>query len=172
VEQNAMNEIMDRMDFSECRLMLAEDDPDDVILLRKALGRAHLSPPYWVARHGDEVLEFLSREEEFDSLSRASVLLLDLNMPRMDGFEVLEWIRKQPSLQSLIVVVLSSSDNESDVRRAYRLGANSYVFKPGSLRVTAEQIKKLLTYWMFWNHPERTPVAEFAAASLRTEPAL
>jgi CheY-like chemotaxis protein len=165
---------MDRMDFSECRLMLAEDDPDDVILLRKALERARLNPPYWVARNGEEVLEFLGREADFGAPGgrpRASVLLLDLNMPRMNGFQVLEWIRKQRALQSLIVVVLSSSDKESDVRRAYGLGANSYVFKPGSLQGTAEQIKKLLAYWMFWNHPEKTPVAEFAATA-RNEAAL
>jgi CheY-like chemotaxis protein len=81
------------------------------------------------------------------------VVLLDLKMPKMDGFDVLRWLQGQPELRRLIVTVLSSSDESKDVNLAYDLGANSYVVKPGSLNGYANIVEKLRDYWLEVNRP-------------------
>src|SRR6187431_55634 len=114
-------------------LLLAEDREDDILLLRKAFAKANLVNPVHLVRDGAEVLAYLTGEGKYANrieFPLPDLLLLDLQMPKMNGFEVLTWIRQQPSLRALRVVVLTSSDRIQDVNLAYQLGANSFVVKP------------------------------------------
>src|SRR5258706_80802 len=114
-------------------ILIAEDLEDDIVLIRRALQRADVQNPVQIVRNGDQVIAYLSGEGKFanrEEYPLPSLLLLDLKMPRMDGFEVLRWIRKQPGLRALRVIVLTSSEDIRDVNEAYELGANSFLVKP------------------------------------------
>src|SRR5258705_8683596 len=110
-------------------ILLAEDREDDIALIRKAFARAYVLNPLQVVRDGEEAIAYLSGEGKYSNRAEyplPDLLLLDLKMPRIDGFEVLKWIREQPGLSALRVVVLTSSEDIRDVNVAYRLGANSF----------------------------------------------
>lgn len=132
-------------------ILLAEDREDDVFLIRKAFAKGNITNPMQVVRDGEEAISYLTGEGK--SSNRAeyplpALLLLDLKMPRIDGFEVLTWIRGQPSLSNLRVVVLTSSQEMRDVNRAYSLGANSFMVKPMDFENAVELGKVLNTYWL------------------------
>ena len=111
-------------------VLLVEDDPGDVLITREAFAenkvRNHLS----VVNDGVNALQFLRREADYASAPRPDLILLDLNLPRMDGYEVLAHIKSDADLQRIPVVVLTTSDAEEDVLRSYDLHANAYVTKP------------------------------------------
>src|SRR5882724_10098857 len=114
-------------------ILLVEDREDDIILVRKAFSAALITNPLQVVRDGEEAIPYLAGEGKYSNCAEYPLpwlILLDLKMPRVDGFEVLRWVRQQDSLQSLIVIVLTSSDAIRDVNRAYQLGANSFMVKP------------------------------------------
>jgi CheY-like chemotaxis protein len=114
-------------------IMLAEDSPDDVLLLQHAFKQAGVAHRLDVVCDGSEAMEYLNGKNAYADREQhpfPDVLLLDLNMPRMDGFEVLEQVRREPRYRRLLVHVLTASSREADVQRAYDLGANSYVLKP------------------------------------------
>src|ERR1043166_8865305 len=114
-------------------MLVAEDREEDVEILKLAFEKAQVNVPLHFVSNGEEVIEYLKGEGRFsnrDEYPLPKVLLLDLKMPVLSGFEVLEWLRLQPSLRRLLVVVFSSSDLPEDVNRAFELGANSYVVKP------------------------------------------
>src|SRR5436190_8661740 len=121
--------------------------------------------PVQFVRDGLEALDYLQGEQPFDDRQRhpiPNLLLLDLKMPRMDGFEVLEWLRRHPVLGRLLVVVLSASPREEDITRAYALGANSYLVKPNDATELNELIMRLEKYWLltcarFPNQPSQIP---------------
>lgn len=112
------------------KVLLVEDDPGDVLITREAFAenkvRNHLS----VVNDGVKALQFLRREADYASAPRPDLILLDLNLPRMDGHEVLAEIKSDADLQRIPVVVLTTSDAEEDVLRSYDLHANAYVTKP------------------------------------------
>src|SRR4051794_26679926 len=113
-------------------ILLAEDREDDILLIRKAFARAYIHNPLQVVRDGEEALAYLQGQGRYgnrDEYPLPELLLLDLKMPRMNGFEVIKWIRQQPGLSALRIVVLTSSDSIRDVNTAYRLGANSFMVK-------------------------------------------
>src|SRR5258707_7659509 len=114
-------------------VLLAEDSEDDVIILRKAMAKALLDFPLFVAKDGEEAIAYLKGTGKFGDRSQfpmPDLLLLDLVMPLINGFEVLEWIREQPLLGSLPVVVLTSSETIHDIKLANQLGAHSFLVKP------------------------------------------
>src|ERR1041385_8319073 len=114
-------------------ILLAEDDINDVLLLERAFEKAGLRPSLRVVNDGEAAIEYLSGRGIYADRERFPVpflLLLDLKMPGTDGFEVLQWLRNDPELKRLLVVVLTSSNLQADVDRAYELGANSYLVKP------------------------------------------
>ncbi len=112
------------------RILLVEDDPGDVLIMREALDGNHLNHELHSVSDGEEALRFLRREEPFGDAPRPDLVLLDLNLPRLDGREVLRQLKGEDGLRSIPVVVLSTSEAEEDVARSYRLHANAYVAKP------------------------------------------
>ena len=141
-------------------VLLAEDDPDDVLLTQIAFDKARLANPLQVVRDGEEAISYLKGEGKFADRHKFPLpilLLLDLKMPRTNGFQVLEWIRKYPKLAHLPVAVMTSSDHDPDATRAFELGADSYLIKPPDAEALLGLVQRLHAYWMILN--ER-PVCE------------
>lgn len=128
-------------------LLLVEDDPEDVELTRLALKPLPDAPRLHVVRDGEEALAFLRREGARAGSPRPDLVLLDLNLPRLDGFAVLARLRADPALAAIPVVVLTSSDRDADIEKAYALGANCYVTKPASLDALAAALAGVLRFW-------------------------
>jgi CheY-like chemotaxis protein len=134
-------------------LLLVEDSADDVLLLKRALHKAQIPHALHVAESGDAALAWLS---EAADASRAghpvpSFVLLDLKLPGRSGFEVLAWIRAHATLRLLPVIVFTTSREGVDVRRAYELGANSYLVKPVRFEDLIETARAMDLYWMRLN---------------------
>jgi Response regulators consisting of a CheY-like receiver domain and a winged-helix DNA-binding domain len=132
-------------------ILLVEDDPNDVLLVRRAFQQTRSGIPLFVMRNGLEAINYLSGEGTYadrQAYPLPDIVLLDLSMPLMDGIEVLQWIRSQPGLKRLPVIVLTTSMNESDSKKAYEAGANSYVVKPGSFNELVEAIRSLGDFWL------------------------
>ena len=132
-------------------ILLAEDREDDILLIRRAFKKVFLSNPLFVVRDGEEAIDYLRGEAKYSNRKEfplPDLLLLDLKMPRVDGFGVLKWLRQQPGLSSLRVVVLTSSDYISDVNRAYELGANSFMVKPLDFENFLELSRVMTSYWL------------------------
>lgn len=114
-------------------LLLVEDNPDDVFIMRRALEKAAIDLPLFLANDGKEALDYLTGKGPFGDRSKfpmPSLIFLDLKLPYLNGFEVLESIRENPALQQLDVVILTSSGEERDQRRAAQLGVSAYLIKP------------------------------------------
>ena len=134
--------------------MLAEDDPNDVLLIQRAFQRNHVANPVQVVRDGDEALAYLRGQAPFADRERHPLpvlMLMDLKMPRKSGLEVLEWVRQQPGLKRLPIIVLTSSNQSPDINRAYELGANSYLVKPAGFDSLLDLVKNLDMYWLILN---------------------
>ncbi len=122
-------------------ILLAEDEEDYVILIRHAFSKAKIPNPLYVVSNGEEAISYLRGKAKYanrDEYPLPDLLLLDLKMPRVNGFEVLKWVRQQPGLSGLRVLVLTSSDELRDVNQAYQLGANSFMTKPADFENLAE----------------------------------
>ncbi len=132
-------------------IMLVEDDPDHELLTIRALRKSHIANDVRVARDGEEALEMLFGDGEQALTSSPQVVLLDLKLPKVDGLEVLRRIREDPRTRMLPVVVLTSSDEESDIVRSYKLGVNSYIRKPVNFSDFAEATTQLGMYWLVLN---------------------
>ena len=124
-------------------VLLVEDDPGDVMMTREAFQDYKLQNQLHVVSDGAEAMEFLRQEGEYAGRPRPDLVLLDLNLPRMDGRQVLEAIKSDPDLASIPVVVLTTSENEDDVLRSYSLHANAYVTKPVDFARFIEVIRQI-----------------------------
>ena len=111
-------------------ILLVEDDPGDVLITREAIESSKVANRLSVVSNGEEALQFLRREEPFADAPRPGLLLLDLNLPRLDGREVLARMKADPDLRRIPVVVLTTSSSDEDIVRSYDLHANAYVTKP------------------------------------------
>lgn len=111
-------------------VLLVEDDPGDVLMTREAFEDNKLNNTLHVVNDGEQAIAFLTRQEPFDAAPRPDLILLDLNLPRKDGREVLAEIKADQKLRSIPVVVLTTSEAEEDILRSYNLHANAYVTKP------------------------------------------
>jgi CheY-like chemotaxis protein len=132
-------------------ILLVEDRDDDILLIRKAFERGFIDNPLHVVRDGEEAIYYLAGEGQYSNRAEfplPDLILLDLKMPKVDGFEVVRWIRRQPGFSSIAVVVLTSSDAIRDVNRAYALGANSFLVKPLDFENFIETAKMLKLYWL------------------------
>jgi DNA-binding response OmpR family regulator len=128
-------------------ILLVEDDPDHEMLTIRALKKSNIANEVRVARDGEEAVNMLCGSNPI----RPQVVLLDLKLPKIDGLGVLRCIRETASTQLLPVVVLTSSDEESDVIRSYQLGVNSYIRKPVNFSDFAEATRQLGMYWLVLN---------------------
>jgi len=130
-------------------ILLAEDNPMDVELTLEALGEHNLANQVVVLRDGVEVIEYLEAKGKFEGRPPESpaVLLLDIKMPRMDGIEVLKYIRSKEELNYLPIVMLTSSREEPDLKTCYELGVNAYVVKPVDFSEFVEAVKQIGVFW-------------------------
>src|SRR5438093_11629714 len=136
------------------RFLIAEDDAMDAFLLERAFAAAGVSASLRFVRDGQEAIDYLGGVAAFADRQvnpLPDLLLLDLKMPRMNGFDVLAWLRQQPGLKRLLVTVLTSSDQPEDINRAYDLGANSYLLKPHGSQDLAELVLRVQKYWLETN---------------------
>jgi CheY-like chemotaxis protein len=137
--------------FEDAVILLVEDLEHDVFLIRRALEQARLTNPVQVVRDGEEAVEYLGGIGKYanrDEFPLPGLILLDRQMPRMDGFQVLEWIRGQPSLIDIVVLVLTSSDRLRDVTQAYSLGAKSFLVKPIDFEQFVDLGNLIRKYWV------------------------
>jgi len=129
-------------------ILLVEDNPGDVRLTRESLYDAKVHNNMMVASDGLEALAYLRREGEYAAANCPDLILLDLNLPRMNGFEVLDAIKEDPDLKRIPVVVLTTSQAEQDIIRSYNLYANAYVTKPVDLEQFMHVIKSIEDFWL------------------------
>ena len=139
----------------ESTVIIVEDDPEEAFLLRRAFERANVKNPIQVFQDGQEVIDYLGKLESHPGKAFTEappgLMLLDLKLPRRTGFEVLEWLRRRARLRSLVVVVLANSLQTSDINRAYALGCNSYLAKPGNADQMTEMVRLIHNYWLLLN---------------------
>ena len=128
-------------------ILLVEDDPDHELLTIRALKKSNIAKDVRVARDGEEAIDALFGPDAM----RPQLILLDLKLPKIEGLEVLRRIRESESTRMLPVVVLTSSDEERDVVRSYKLGVNSYIRKPVNFNDFAEATRQLGMYWLVLN---------------------
>ena len=132
-------------------ILLAEDREDDILLIQEGFARAGIRNPLHIVRDGDEVVAYLEGDVPFSDRLRfpfPDLVLLDLQMPRRDGFQILEWIRSHPDFKPLRVVVLTTSDDVRDINKAYRLGANSFLVKPADFKDYPSLSNTITHFWL------------------------
>ena len=134
-------------------VLLVEDDPGDVLMTREAFADHKLQNVLHVVDNGADAMAFLRREGQYADAPRPDLVLLDLNLPRMDGREVLAAVKADEDLRSIPVVMLTSSHEETDVLRSYQLGVNAYVVKPVEFKQFVEAIADLGIFWAVLNEP-------------------
>lgn len=136
--------------------LLVEDNEDHIVLIRRAFAKSKVLNPLQVVRTGEDAIAYLEGTGRFsnrDEFPLPAVVLLDLKLTGMDGFDVLRWIRRQPGLKTLRVVVLTSSTEIRDVNLAYQLGANSFLVKPVDFEDFVRVTQALQGYWL-WTDKE------------------
>lgn len=129
-------------------ILLVEDNPADVRLTEEALREGKVKNTLHVARDGVEALEFLRRQGKWKDASRPDLVLLDLNLPRKDGREVLGAIKDDDDLKTIPVVVLTTSSAEADILKSYKLHANCYIQKPVDLEQFVQVVKSIDDFWL------------------------
>lgn len=132
-------------------ILLVEDSEDNVFLVRHAMHKAGISVRLEVATTGEQAIEYLGGTQRYSDWLRfplPSIVLLDLKMPGMSGFDVLKWIRQQPGLKALRVAMLTSSELPSEIKTAHELGANIFLTKPVQLERLVEVMKTLNEHWL------------------------
>jgi chemotaxis family two-component system response regulator Rcp1 len=130
------------------QVLLVEDSPGDVRLTREAFKEAKMHINLNVAADGVEAMSFLKREGQHKNAPRPDLILLDLNLPKKDGREVLKEIKESPALMSIPVVILTTSESEADILKSYRLHANCYITKPVGLNAFLEVVKSIDSFWL------------------------
>jgi CheY-like chemotaxis protein len=137
------------------RILIVEDDPKDVELTLAALEEYNLTNEVVVTRDGQEALDYLYRRGQFNTRSdeNPAVMLLDLKLPKIDGLEVLQQIKRDEHLKMIPVVVLTSSREEKDMMRSYNLGVSAYVVKPVDFHEFVNAVKELGMFWAILNEP-------------------
>ncbi|WP_442854738.1 response regulator [Fischerella sp. PCC 9605] len=142
------------MNVSEHSILLVEDDPNDIFLIERAFRRSNFNHPILVVKDGDEAIMYLEGQgcyAQRENYPLPALILLDLKLPRRSGLEVLEWLKQQPLLKRIPVVILTSSRENVDVDRAYDIGVNSYLIKPVAFNALQEMMQVFNSYWLNFN---------------------
>lgn len=137
-------------------ILLVEDNPDHAELTIRALKRGKLANQIHWIKDGEEALQFLFHEGSYangGNAPRPGLILLDVKLPKLDGLEVLGRVKKDQELQSIPIVMLTTSERDEEVEEAYRLGANSYVTKPVKFTEFVEKVQAVEMYWLLTNTP-------------------
>ena len=149
------------MDYSALSVVIAEDSQDDAFILQRSFKSSGLRRPTHIVRDGVEAIEYLRGDPPFDDRivhPFPDILLLDLKMPRASGFDVLEWINKNPDYRVIPAIVWSSSADRRDVKHAFCLGAHAYLCKPSNADEFNEIASCLLTFWVRCEKPSVYPM--------------
>lgn len=130
-------------------ILLVEDNPDDVLMVKRAFSRYNINNRLYVVRDGEEALDFIYRKGEYskDDQPTPGVILLDINMPKMNGIEVLRKLKSDPEKKRIPVVILTTSRREQDKVESYHLGVNSYIIKPVDYGKFVEALTTINLYW-------------------------
>ncbi len=128
-------------------ILMVEDNPVDVLVTREALKQGRIMNNLSVAEDGEEALDFLFRTGQFSAAPRPDLILLDLNLPKKDGREILTELKNNPDLRSIPVVILTTSQAEEDVLRSYDCGANCFIVKPVDLEQFSSTIRSIEDFW-------------------------
>jgi CheY-like chemotaxis protein len=158
------------MPKDQIEILLVEDDPDDLELTTRALNEEHVCNQIHIARDGEEALDYLFCRGPYqarDPLRHPRLILLDLKLPKVDGLEVLAQVKADPKTQAIPVVILTSSRQEQDLVRGYKLGANSYIQKPVDFDQFQKTIKELGYYWLLVN--QQPSLAAFSRKGIADE---
>lgn len=136
-------------------ILLVEDEENDVFFMKRAMKQAGITHPLRVAEDGQAAIDYLEEalRDDDKKIPLPCLVLLDLKLPRVMGLDVLKWIRRQPELQTMIVIIFTSSKLSSDIDAAYRLGANSYLVKSGNADKLSEIARLINDYWLNVNQP-------------------
>ena len=135
-------------------ILQVEDDDNDVVLLRYAFSSAGLDRPVQAVSDGQQAIEYLAGEGKFANRQEyplPCMVLLDIKLPRRGGLEVLQWIRSQPALKAVVVIMFSASSYPEEINRAYELGANSFLTKPAGAEELTRLVSVIHTYWFQHN---------------------
>ena len=139
---------MGAFNSSASQILLVEDNPADAHLVERALRNSIFSPDLSVVEDGMEALEFLRRRGIYESAPRPDLILLDLNIPRRDGHQVLGDLKSDPELREIPVIIFTSSSAPKEVKTSYRLGANAYVRKPIDIDEFFEVVASIENFWL------------------------
>jgi len=148
--------------IGDATVLLAEDDPDDILLTQIAFEKARLANALQVVRDGEEAIAYLKGEGKYANRAQYPLpilVLLDLKMPRMNGFQVLEWLNDHSELERVPIAIMTSSDHDPHITRAYQLGADSYLRKPPDAAALLALVQRLQAYWLILNQPLNASVA-------------
>jgi CheY-like chemotaxis protein len=140
--------------MSPTTILHVEDDSNDVLLLKHACERAGVGLDVQTVEDGEQAIAYLGGEGKFADRKQfpfPSLLLLDLKMPKVSGFELLDWMRADPALRKLPVIILTSSRHQTDIERAYGSGANSFLVKPVGFDELVKLVKTVCNYWFTFN---------------------
>lgn len=137
------------------RFLLVEDDDDHADLILRAMMESRIVNVVERISDGESAIKYLQRAAPYEYAERPDVVLLDLNLPKLNGHELLAWIKQNPSFRNVPVVVLTTSAAEVDVARAYTSQANSYLVKPLDFEQFDRMVRSLQLYWAVWNTPSR-----------------
>ncbi len=138
------------------RIVMADDDRDDQLMMKRAFDKAGLSNPLEFVNDGEELMYYLRKAGSFESAEVPDLILLDLNMPRKNGWEALQELKADPELRRIPVIILTSSCSDYDLLRSYDLGANSYIAKPMDIDGLVGIVKALALYWFKTVHLPET----------------
>lgn len=138
-------------------ILIAEDNPQEVALLKMALRKSGIEGPIQIVSDGEEVIKYLRAQPPYDDREKYPfpyTVFLDLKMPRRDGFGVLEWLKNHPECAVIPTIVMTCSSDAHDIKRAYQLGANAYMVKPTTIEDFTLMIRLTIDYWRICQKPE------------------
>ena len=129
-------------------ILLAEDNADDILITRRAWKKGNIRNPLFVVKDGEEAIDFIYKKGNHKEAPTPSLLLLDLKMPKMDGFEVINQLKSDKKTKKIPIIILTSSSLDKDIDRAYELGCNSYICKPVNFENFIKAVVDIQHYWL------------------------
>jgi CheY-like chemotaxis protein len=141
----------------EFPILIAEDDDNDAIILQRALRKAGFNNPFHISTNGADVMNYMKGKDPYGDRERfrfPRMLITDLKMPQVDGFELLAWLQSHPECNVIPRLVLSASQHEKDIQRAYQLGVNSYLVKPTTFDELVTVLRLVFDYWHVCKKPK------------------